>query len=70
MTGKHIAILLPDLRCGGAESVAVNLANGLSSRGHEVVMVLMSATGEFLCEFRPKVRVVNIAPQLFLSKYL
>ncbi|MEC5214273.1 glycosyltransferase involved in cell wall biosynthesis [Polaromonas sp. CG_9.5] len=60
MTQQRIAILMPDLCCGGAERVAVNLANGFVQRGHAVDMVLLSATGEFLVDLRPEVRVVDL----------
>ena len=60
MKPGHISILMPNLRGGGAERVAVNLANGLAQRGHAVEMVLMSATGEFLAELKPEVRVVDL----------
>ena len=55
-----ICIFLPDLRGGGAERVAVNLANAFIQRGHSVDMVLLSATGEFLSELDPKVNVVDL----------
>jgi glycosyltransferase involved in cell wall biosynthesis len=57
---KTTAIFLPDLRGGGAERVAVNLANELVARGHAVDMVLLSATGEFLSALRPEVKVVDL----------
>jgi len=58
---KHsISILLPDLRGGGAERVAVNLANSFVRRGETVEMVLLSAMGEFLPELDPRVRVVDL----------
>ncbi|MBL0351760.1 MAG: glycosyltransferase [Dechloromonas sp.] len=60
MKQKRIAILLPDLRGGGAERVAVNLANTFVQRGYAVDMVLLSATGEFLSELLPEVRVVDL----------
>lgn len=41
MREKKIAIFLPDLRGGGAERVAVNLANSFTQRGHAVDMVLL-----------------------------
>lgn len=57
---NKITIILPDLRSGGAERVAVNLANGFSQRGYVVEMVLLSATGEFLTDLRPEIRIVNL----------
>jgi glycosyltransferase involved in cell wall biosynthesis len=55
-----ITILLPDLHYGGAERVAVNLANSFAQRGYAVDMVLLSATGEFLVDLRPSIRVVDL----------
>ncbi len=57
---KHISILLPNLRCGGAERVTVNLANGFIKRGYAVDMVLLSAKGEFLVDLLPEVRVIDL----------
>jgi glycosyltransferase involved in cell wall biosynthesis len=57
---KKITVILPDLRGGGAERVAVNLANGFFQRGYAVEMVLMSATGEFLSDLLPEIRVVDL----------
>ena len=57
---ESVSILLPDLRGGGAERVAVNLANSFVQRGQSVDMVLLSATGEFLSELDPRVRVVDL----------
>ena len=55
-----LGILITDLRGGGAERVAVNLANSFVRRGHSVDMVLLSATGEFLPELDPRIRVVDL----------
>lgn len=55
-----IAILLPNLRGGGAERVAVNLANGFAQRGYAVDMLLLSATGVFLADLLPVIRVVDL----------
>lgn len=55
-----ISMLLPDLRGGGAERVAVNLANSFVQRGYAVDMVLLSAKGEFLADLRPEIRVVDL----------
>ena len=55
-----IAMVLPDLRGGGAERVAVNLANSFIQRGYVVDMVLLSATGEFLADLLPGIRVVDM----------
>ena len=57
---RCIAILVPDLRGGGAERVAVNLANSFAQRGYAVDMVLLSANGEFLADLLPGIRVVDL----------
>ncbi len=55
-----IAILMPNLGGGGAERVAVNLANAFCRRGYLVDIVLLSADGEFLNELLPEIRVVDL----------
>lgn len=55
-----ISIFLPDLRGGGAERVAVHLANGFVKRGYSVEVVLLSAAGEFLSDLRSDIRVVDL----------
>ncbi|MDA3875626.1 MAG: glycosyltransferase, partial [Halothiobacillus sp.] len=57
---RRIAILMPDLCGGGAERVGVNLANSFAQRGYAVDMVLLSATGEFLTDLVPEIRVVDL----------
>lgn len=56
----NIAILLPDLRSGGAERVCINLANAFVERGLEVEMVLMRAAGELLPLLDPRIKVVDL----------
>ena len=51
---------MPNLMGGGAERVAVNLANAFAQRGYRVDMVLLSATGVFLQALSPDVRVVDL----------
>jgi glycosyltransferase involved in cell wall biosynthesis len=60
LTLQVITLLLPDLRGGGAERVAINLANGFAARGYAVDMVLLSATGVFLADLLPEIRVVDL----------
>ena len=52
---KLIFQVLPDLRGGGAERVAVNLANTWVSWDHEVEFVLMEHRGEFLDAVDPSI---------------
>lgn len=55
-----IAILLPDLRGGGAERVNLDLAHEFARQGHQVEFVLMKAEGEFLPEARAEFSVVDL----------
>lgn len=56
----RLGIFLPSLRGGGAERVMVTLANGFSSQGHVVDLILASATGPYLDEVSKGVRIVNL----------
>ena len=76
VAAPRIALFLPNLRSGGAERVAVNIANTLAARGHQVDVVLMSATGELIADLRPGVAVVDLGVErvrwslLLLVRYL
>ncbi len=65
----RIAILLPDLRGGGAESVRLILAGEFARREHEVEFVLMRARGELLPEAEARHRVVDLGVT-GMSKFL
>lgn len=56
----RIAILLPDLRGGGAERVSLDLARAFASASHAVEFVLMRAIGEFLQEAREQFEIVDL----------
>lgn len=43
----RILLIIPDLRRGGAEKIAVTLAQGLASRGHDVSLLLFYRQIEF-----------------------
>lgn len=73
---NRLAILLPDLRFGGAERVNIYLANEFAKRGIEVDIVLMQVCGELLPLLDSRVHLVDLKAarmrNLFtpLSKYL
>jgi glycosyltransferase involved in cell wall biosynthesis len=57
---NRLAILMPDLKGGGAERVAVNLANSFVDLGYAVDMVLLSAEGAFLADLNPAIGIVDL----------
>lgn len=57
---KHISFLLPDLRAGGAEKVALLLANEFIKQGYSVDMVLCTAHGEFLYALDKNIQVFDL----------
>jgi len=74
--GRRIAVLLPDLRPGGAEKLHLALAREWSRGGIDVEFVLRQAQGELLACLPEKSRVINLrAPRvrysiLRLARYL
>jgi glycosyltransferase involved in cell wall biosynthesis len=63
--GKRIAILLPDLRGGGAERMHLPLAAEWSRHGFEVTFVVLRARGELLPLLPPGVRVRELKAAQF-----
>ena len=55
-----IAIFVRSLHGGGAEKVLLNLASGFIERGLNVDLLLARATGSYLEQVPPKVRVVDL----------
>ena len=65
MQPKTIAILLPDLRAGGTEKVAVRLMRHFQAAGHNVEFVLMQRAGELLDEIPENVSIIDLgAPRV------
>ncbi len=56
---RRLAILIHDLRGGGAERVALNLAKGMVEAGRQVDLVLVRAQGEYLDQIPAGVRVID-----------
>lgn len=56
----RLALIIPDLRPGGAERVSVNIANALAERGYRVDVVALSAEGALAQVLRPDVNVVDL----------
>lgn len=57
---QKIALLLPSLKFGGAERVALNLAKALKELGVQVDILLMSSEGEFLPEATTHFNVIDL----------
>jgi glycosyltransferase involved in cell wall biosynthesis len=64
---RPIAFFLPTVRGGGAQRVIVNLVQGMTERGIKVDVVLASATGVFLSQLPPQVRVVDLGADRLLK---
>jgi glycosyltransferase involved in cell wall biosynthesis len=73
---KRFAFLLPDMRGGGAERVALTLMRDFVGRGYSVDLIVMRARGELLALLPVQVRVIDLNAQRVrnlvrpLSKYL
>ena len=55
-----LAFLLPNMRGGGAERVALRLMEDFVAQGHPVDLLLMTAEGELMPLLPPAVRVVDL----------
>jgi glycosyltransferase involved in cell wall biosynthesis len=65
---RKVLLFLPSLDGGGAERVFVELANAFSSAGVPVDLALVRASGPYLSELAPSVRVVDLgAPGVLRS---
>jgi glycosyltransferase involved in cell wall biosynthesis len=60
MKNKKIAVLLPDLRGGGAEKMRVNLAHYWVSKGIQVEFVLVNAEGVLLDALPKEAKIVDL----------
>lgn len=62
---ERLAIFLPGLYEGGAERTMLNLAEGISARGHAVDLVLARAEGPYMEQIPDTVRLVDLkAPRV------
>jgi glycosyltransferase involved in cell wall biosynthesis len=56
----RVAIVLPNLRGGGAERVAIRLAEDIASRGCEVDLVLLQGVGELISVPARHINIVDL----------
>lgn len=61
-----ITLFIPTLEGGGAERMMVNLANAFAARGYSVDLVSASASGVYLHEVRPDIRVIDLGARRVL----
>ena len=57
---RSVAFFLATLGGGGAERVMLNLALGMAERGLKVDLVLANATGDYLSQVPPSIRVIDL----------
>jgi glycosyltransferase involved in cell wall biosynthesis len=67
---ERIAFLLPDLRGGGAERVALTLVRDFLGRGHPVDLVLVRAEGELLPLVPSAAEIVDLKARRLLAAIL
>jgi glycosyltransferase involved in cell wall biosynthesis len=66
----EIALFSPSLGGGGAERVAVTLANAFAEKGLRVALVLAQAEGPYLANVSPAVRVVDLRAKRIRTSFL
>ena len=64
---RRVALFLPSLAGGGAERVMATLANSLCQSGVSVDLVVSSASGAFMNQIDPGVRLVDLKSARVLS---
>lgn len=64
---RRFAVFAPDMAGGGAERAALQLANGLASRGYSSDLVLAAAVGPRMAEIREEVNVVDLGARRVLT---
>jgi glycosyltransferase involved in cell wall biosynthesis len=57
---QHLAFLLPDLKGGGAERVALTLIKDFLARGHRVDLLVLNARGELLPLLPDAVQLIDL----------
>lgn len=60
MGTRSISIYMPSLAGGGAEKMMLNLASELSSRGHEVDLVVSNLEGEWIDKVEQNINLVDL----------
>jgi len=69
MTKKKIAFLLPNMRGGGAERVALLLSEQFIKNDLDVYFILMQESGELMSIINPKCKIISLNKIRFRSVY-
>ena len=56
---NKIIFIIPDLRCGGAEKVFINLANHLSDE-REIIFILLKKRGEMIDQLKNNIKIISL----------
>ena len=67
MSSPRVGFFVPSLVFGGAERVAINLAEGFASRGVSTDLIAASARGEFGRHIPPGVRLIDLKAARVIS---
>lgn len=62
-----LAIFIPSFRGGGAEKIAVSLANAISAQGHKVDLIVATRDGPYSSAVSPQVRILELNCKRMLS---
>ena len=66
---KKIFLVIPDLRCGGAEKVFINLANEWIKK-YKVTFILMNKRGEMLNDINHEIEIIDLNSNRIRSCFL
>ncbi|MAD57053.1 MAG: hypothetical protein CMK44_00590 [Porticoccus sp.] len=56
---KNIYFVIPDLRCGGAEKVFINLANSFS-KNYSIKFILLETKGELIDDLNENIEIISL----------
>lgn len=68
-TRPLVALFAHSMECGGVERITLNMARYLTSHGYRIDLLLRIATGEFLSDVPPGVRVHELGGSYFGTLY-
>jgi len=67
---SQIAFFIPNLECGGAEKMVINLANYFCKKNIKIDLILIQKKGDFLKNVSKNIRIINLnSNRAFYSIY-